>query len=80
MTPEPAVQGSHGNLSCPAEEKNKIPGSELSHLWPADSFALQLTLNYVCIRLMEFVTVPGQFKSQAFFSNHEYCCSCGLAA
>lgn len=32
LTPGPAVQGSHGNLSWPAEEKNKIPGFELSHL------------------------------------------------
>lgn len=52
LTSWPAVQGNHGNLSCPAEEKNKIPGFELSHLRPSDSFTLQLTLCKVCFRLI----------------------------
>lgn len=43
LTSGPAVQGNHGNLSCPAEEKNKIPGVGLSHLRPSNSFPLQLT-------------------------------------
>lgn len=52
LTPGPAVQGNHGNLSCPAEEKNKIPGFELSHLRPSHSFTPQLTLCEVCFRLI----------------------------
>lgn len=44
LTSGPAAEGNHGNLSCPAEEKNKIPGVVLSHLGPSNSFPLQLTL------------------------------------
>lgn len=58
LTPGPAVQGSHGNLSCPAEEKNKIPGFELSHLWPTDSFALPFTLSTVCTGLTGVCDCP----------------------
>ena len=38
LTSGPAVQGNHGNLSCPAEEKNKIPGFDLSCLRTFHSF------------------------------------------
>lgn len=38
LTSGPATEGNHGNLSCPAEEKNKIPGVVLSHLGPSNSF------------------------------------------
>lgn len=44
LTSGPATEGNHGNLSCPAEEKNKIPGVVLSHFGPSNSFPLQLTL------------------------------------
>lgn len=66
MTSGPAVQGeNHGNLSCPAEEKIKILGFELSHLRSPNSFTIHSHCARFALVLLGFLTVPGQCKSDA---------------